>query len=364
MNYRFIRNVIVKGLLLFLLINLGWVLMDGSASSRFSLYNNLLKGRERLPYGGVSADSYNLSLYDLNAMLASHKLTGTPKEVDEFRVIVLGDSSTWGTLLKPEETLAGLLDNAGLQTDDGRQVRFYNLGYPTLSLMKDLMILEEVMLYNPDLVLWPVTLESFPRTNQLNSPIVANNPARVNKLISRYQLDLTPLEETKSFWQRTMFGQRRALADRLRLQLYGVMWSATGIDQAYSEDYTPAQRDLANDPKYYEWTPPGFPPGSLAFDLLSTGIEIAGDVPVILVNEPILISKGQNSDVRYNYYYPRWAYDNYRAQFSAACASQGWTCLDLWDAVPQERFTNSAIHRDAAGEAIFAWQVINSGLLP
>ena len=364
MNGRFVRNVLIKGLLLFALFNLLWAVVDTAPSGRLSLYNTLLRGRERFPFGENPSESYNLSLYDLDAMFASHRLDGLPKAADEFRVIVIGDSSTWGTLLKPQETLAGILDRAGLRTPDGKQVRFYNLGYPTLSLVKDLMILEEALQYDPDLVLWPVTLESFPRNNQLNSPIVANNPTRVNDLITRFNLNLTPLEEKGGFWQRTIVGQRRALADRLRLQLYGVMWSATGIDQAYPADYTPALRDLEDDSSYYGWQPPEFSADSLAFDLLSAGMQLAGEVPVILVNEPILISEGENSDIRYNYYYPRWAYDVYRLEFSSACAAAGWNCLDLWDAVPQEHFTNSAIHRDAFGEDIFAQEIVHSGLLP
>ena len=364
MNYRFIRNVVIKGLLLFLMINLAWAFVDDSNLSRLSLYNNLFRGRDRLPYGENPAESYNLSLFDIDAMLASHRLSGMPKPADEFRVIVLGDSSTWGTLLTPEETLAGQLDAAGLVTEDGRQVRVYNLGYPTLSLVKDLMILEEAMQYSPDLILWPVTLESFPRQNQLESPIVANNPVRVNELIMKYDLNLTPIEENNSYWQRTIIGQRRALADRLRLQFYGIMWSATGIDQSYPTDYTPAQRNLEATDDYYGWTPPYIPEDGLAFDLVSAGMEIADSVPVILVNEPILISEGENSNIRYNYYYPRWVYDEYRQVFNQTCSRESWTCLDLWDIVPQERFTNTAIHRDAVGESTFARNIIDSELIP
>jgi hypothetical protein len=32
--------------------------------------------------------------------------------------------------------------------------------------------------------------------------------------------------------------------------------------------------------------------------------------------------------------------------------------------VPQEHFTNTAIHRDAEGEALFAQKIIESGWLP
>jgi hypothetical protein len=50
-------------------------------------------------------------------------------------------------------------------------------GLPDPVAGKDLMLLEEAMQYQPDLVIWLVTLESFPLDRQLDSPIAANNPA-------------------------------------------------------------------------------------------------------------------------------------------------------------------------------------------
>jgi hypothetical protein len=54
-----------------------------------------------------------------------------------------------GHLLKPEETLAGQL-NALKLTLCGRPARFFNLGYPTISLTKDLLILQRALKENPD----------------------------------------------------------------------------------------------------------------------------------------------------------------------------------------------------------------------
>lgn len=359
---RFLRNVLIKGLLLFAVFNLLWAVFNPSLG-RFSSYDILLRGRERLPFGEDSARSYNLSLYDLDAMFASHKLTGERKTADEYRVFVIGDSSAWGTLLHPEETLAGKLDALGLEIADGKTMRVYNLGYPTLSLLKDLMILEEALQYEPDLILWPVTLESFPRDRQLESPIVANNSRRVAPLIERFNLDLDPPVEATSFWQNTIIGQRRTLADLLRLQLYGVMWSATGIDQTYPTDYEPAARDLEADVTFNGWAEGEMSADDLAFDLINAGMQLAGDVPVVVINEPILVSTGENSDLRYNFYYPRWAYDDYREILSVECASNDWPCLDLWDAVPQEHFTNSAIHLDEVGEGMLVERILEAGLI-
>jgi hypothetical protein len=357
-SVKFLRNVLVKALFLFLLINLLWAAFNPAGVGKLSLYNNLFKGRERLPFGENPSESYNLSLYNLDAMLQSHKLTAGVKPADEFRIIVVGDSSAWGTLLRPDETLAGLLDSSGLATTDRRLVRVYNLAYPTLSLTKDLMILEEIKPYQPDLILWLVTLESFRESVQLESPIVANNLDRVKKLITTYRVDLSLPDGRQTFWQRTIVGQRRALADLIRLQAYGVMWSASGIDQTYPEDYTPAARDLDADDSSPGWTPPTLNENDIRLDLLDAGLRIAGDVPVWIINEPMLISRGLNSELRYNFYYPRWAYDQYRQMMGENSRARGWTYYDYWDLVPQSEFTNSAIHRTPYGETLLAERVL------
>jgi hypothetical protein len=353
----FIRNVLLKALGLFIIFNLLYLAADPlSWLGRISAYNLLIPGRERLPFGENPAKSYNLSLYNLDAMLASLKLAGTPKPPGEYRVLLVGDSSVWGTLLGPQETLAGQLNVSPLTTTCTDQtIKVYNLGYPTISLTKDLMLLDQARRYQPDLIVWLTTLEAFPKDKQLTSPIVANNPQRVDDLIARYKLPLDPhdaaLAQT-NLWSRSFFAQRRALADLLRLQFYGVLWGATGIDQEYTADYTPAQRDLDPDPTYHGWKPPTLDPNLLALDVLEAGMQSGGDVPILLVNEPILISNGANSDIRYNFFYPRWAYDQYRQLLADLSQQKGWHYLDLWDAVPQSEFTNSAIHMTPAGESI------------
>jgi len=359
MDTKFLRNVLLKGLILFLVIDLAFIAISPSWLGRISLYNRIFPGRERFPFGEDSAQSYNLSLFDLDAMFASHIIAAGSKPADEFRVIVVGDSSTWGTLLRPEETLAGQLDAAGLSLC-GRRVRVYNLGYPTISLMKDLMVLDYAMRYQSDLILWPLTLEAFPADKQLSSPIVANNAARVDDLIHRYDLPLdstNPALVRPGLFGRSLIGQRRPLADLFRLQMYGVLWAATGIDQTFPADYTPAQIDYSTDVSFHGVQPPALDPAGLAYGILDAGMRAAGDTPVLLINEPILISKGENSDLRYNFFYPRWAYDQYRQQMGIKAKGNGWNYLDLWDLVPADQFTNSAIHLTPAGESLMATQV-------
>ena len=351
--------VLLKALLLFALFNFAFLWLPHVPLGKFSLYNSVFPGRERLPYGEVP-QSYSVSPSDIDAMFASHVIAGAEKSPQEYRVLLIGDSSVWGTLLKPEETLAGQL-NASAVTACGRNVRAYNLGYPTLSLLKELLLLDYALRYQPDMVIWLTTLESFPKEDQLTSPVVSNNAERVRELITNYQLQIDPNDpvlKSPSRWDQTLIGQRRALADVLRLQIYGALWSATGIDQVYPKDYVRAQVDLEPSDEFHDLMEKDSASleRSLAFDVLEAGMS-APPVPTLLVNEPILVSNGANSDIRYNFFYPRWAYDEYRRLLRERSAERGWQYFDFWDLAPMAEFTNSGVHLTPAGEALLTANV-------
>ncbi len=360
MTFREMGHIAVKTLLLLVVFNLLFaVLFPVGSIGGLSLYNSVFPGRQRFPFGENPRAAYNLSLYNLDAMFASH-IVNQPAPADEFRILMIGDSATWGTLLKPQQTRAGQLDALRMECG-GKNVRVYNLGYPTLSLTKDLMILDEAMHLQPDLIIWSLTLEAFPVSRQLDSPIAANNPQRIQRLIHQYNLPLDGSSLAQpTWWDRTIFGQRRQLADLLRLQLYGLMWASTGIDQEYPADYPPAQRDFEpGELDFHEFTPPTLPDEGMALDVISAAHRMAGGTPILLVNEPILISSGENSDERYNFYYPRWAYDQYRQRLAQAAEDSGWWYVDLWDLAPEGEFTNSAIHLTPAGEARVAQALVD-----
>lgn len=356
-----IVRVLLKAALLFAGLNVAFALLNPlPLIGRVSLYNWLVPGRERLPYGENSEAAYNLSLNNLDAMFAAHRVAA-PKAPDEFRVLLIGDSSVWGILLTPDETLAGFINAADLTLADGRTARAYNLGYPIMSLTKDLLILDYAMQYQPDMIVWLVTLESFARETQLEPPLLHYNAAAVRRLIAAYDLALDPQDarlHDPDFFERTIIGQRRELADWLRLQLYGLMWAATGIDQFYPDSYTPRQEDFEADVSWYGFAAPQpLMQADLAFDVLTAGIARAGDVPLLLVNEPMFISSGQNSDLRYNFFYPRWAYDEYRRLLDEAAAANNWRWLDLWDAIPAREYTDSAVHLTPAGSRQLAERI-------
>jgi hypothetical protein len=352
MDLKFIRNVFLKALSLFVILNLLLIFLPaGKGGEQLSLYNSLVPGRLRLPFGETPQQAYNFSLYDLDAMFASHEVSAPPK-ADTRRVFVLGDSSVWGTLLTNEETLTGQLNSLHL-TCDNQPVYFYNLGYPTISVSKDLMLMQRSLRYQADAVLWLTTLEAYPLDKQLASPLAANNRAVLQPIIQDFNLPLTFTPQTDSWLGKSLWGRRRVMADWLRLQLYGVMYAATAVDQIYPQ-YTPATWDLEANENYYQYQPPSLPEDEMLYQALPAAREILGDLPLLLVNEPIMISRGVNSDLRYNYFYPRWAYDQYRASLANMAGLHQIPYIDAWDWVDANQFTNSAIHMNAAAEQSFA----------
>ena len=355
-------RIVLKALLLFALLNAAFAAARPLESlGRLSLYNAPFPGRARLPYGERPADDYNLTLNNLPAMFAAHELA-RPKAADEFRVLLMGDSGTWGWFLANRDTLAGQLNALGLRAADGRRVVVYNLGYPVLALTKDLVLLDMALSYDPDLVLWPVTLHSFARGRQFDHPLLQQNTGRVRDLIARYDLALDPFDSrlvVRTWLDETLVARRRDLADLLRLQALALAWAATGIDQAIPADIPLRQSDLDADESWLDITGPRpLTMDDLTFDVLRAGVARAGGVPVVVINEPIFISDGANSDMRYNAFYPRWAYDQYRDLLAATAAAEGWRYTDLWDAIPPEEFTDTPVHLTPAGSRLLAEKLV------
>jgi len=349
---------LVKTALLFVVFNLVFASFDlWPLIGKLSVYNAIVPGRTRLPYGSDPERSYNLTISQLDVMLASHEIAGKEKAPDEFRVLVLGDSSVWGFLLQPGETLPAQLDAGAYRMADGRRIQVYNFGYPTMSLAKDLLLLSRGLEYDPDLVVWFFTLESFWRENQIEAPLIQFNSDATRDLIHTYNLDLNPADsrfQHTTFWQRTIIGQRRELANAFRLQCYGVMWAVTGLDRYIVLPEDRNDRDLPVDLVFHGLQPGELEEEEIAFDVLAAGIDLAGDVPVVLINEPIYVHTREGSDLFYNAAYPRWAYDAYREWLRLRAEQEGWKLWDLWDWLPVYSFADSGVHYDARAASTLA----------
>jgi hypothetical protein len=354
----------LKVLVLFILLNVLYVVLDPIDSlANLSLYNQFIPGRERFPYGDDPERSFNLSITTLSAILASHEIAGAEKDSNEFRVLLIGDSSVWGFLQDPSETISEQLNAGNYRLSDGMMLRAYNFGYPTLSALKDLLFLQEGMGYDPDLIVWFVTLEALPSQSQLDSPVLEFNPEAVEGLSATTHLDLAIEPSSQPKWlERTIIGERRLLADLIRNQVVGLLWAATGQDQ-----YIPPVTDTVTVDLEAEESFQGFQPDELAYtdlswDILDAGLELAGDIPVIIINEPIYRSDGLNSDLRYNYYYPIWAYDQFRTWITEWAGEREVLFIDLWDQIPNDEFTDSSIHYSPAGARIVSDWIAKSAL--
>jgi len=351
MKSKFLGSVLLRAFFIFVAVNLlignlNWRPFLGQISG----YNWLFPGRKRLPFGEIPSKSYNLNSFNLDILFSTMEINRGIKPENEYRVILIGDSSVWGTLQHPEETIAARIQESNQIHIEGKKIRVYNLGYPTDSTFKDLLILDYSRRYQPDMIIWMVTLDSLAQPNQLNSPIVMQNQDWAQTTIQKNKLNIpeNTLTTHNDIWSNSLIARRKELAEWYQIQFYGFMWAATGIDQYYPPVYSLAQRDLSGDDSYPALMSP-LKKENLALDVLQLGMTLAGETPILIVNEPILISSGSNSDIRYNFNYPHWAYDQYRVLLSSAAAENGWQYLDLWNSVSENEFTNTAFHISPIG---------------
>jgi hypothetical protein len=351
-------RVIIKAAVLFAAFNLAFAYLDPPIG-RLSIYKWLVPARPRLPFEDAEDETlgHNLMLYeDFDAMLSAHQVS-TPKPPGEFRVILLGDSSIWGYNLPAADTLAEQLNSRG-QAACGRSVRVYNLGYVGLSAPKDLLLLEHVLPYHPDLIIWFVTLKSLSGMGRANIlEVLAPHSSEALRLIQAYDLNIETADlHPPNLLERTAVGQRARLKKIAILQLDGLLWGATGID-FYIQDLPAMPADMEADPGYGRDRSGRLDPDGLLLDVLDAGYQMAGDTPVLVVNEPIFVAPGRNRDIRYDVFYPRWAYDQYREYLGAWMQQNGRAYLDLWDLVPPADFGETPLHLTAAGEAQLATRI-------
>lgn len=359
----------LKTALLFIIFNLLWVLLQPlPLINRLSVYNVLAPGRERFAFGEYSTESYSLIVNSLDQLFASHVIA-QPKRANEFRVVLVGDSAVWGYLLPPESTQSACINRLNLTAPNGKAVRAYNLGYPKLTVIKDLLILQRALAHQPDVILWQTSLASLYPSDQLDFALITAHRAELDALQAEYQfkLDQYPLPEP-DFWSRTFFGQRRDAADWLRHQLYGIGWALTGRDHVIPRLLRPHPTNLLPDESLLSvnvvrlQTEGVIRADDLNFDVLRAGIGMAEavNVPVVLINEPIY--RKEDDPLRYNSYYPRWAYAGYRQVFSQLAAAEQWDYLDLWDAVPTDQFTDTDFHLTAEASCAYAERMITAAL--
>jgi len=355
-------RVLLKAIFLFLVANMIFAVVNPPLG-KITLYNSILPGRLRFPYEEKPSFyfvGYNAPVFeDFDAMFGTHVISKR-KLPGEFRLILLGDSTTWGFGLPAGEMLSEQINRLHIQTCDGRNIRAYNLGYPFSSIARDLLVLDKAMEYQPDMVFWIITLSTL-EPKRTEAVFIAPHAERYLQLAKTYGLKssqfLRPIQQP-SFWDKTIIGQRKRLKDIMLTQALGILWAATGIDYHENLELEAGlpDSDVDNDLNYVGQSASELSGlfDSLKMDVLSTAYDLAGDVPIVLVNEPIFVADGKNHLVRYNGFYPRWVYDKYRQFMLEWTEKQDYKWLDYWNAIPPEDFTDPYFHRRIAGEKRFA----------
>jgi len=348
-------RVLVKALCLFVIINVVYALVDPQASA-ISGYNLIFPGRTRLPF--VSGGGpFSVAVDDVDTMFASH-LISAPKTQDEFRVALIGDSSIWGEKLRAYEVISEQWNRLNIRCGD-KTIRVYDLGYPHPSVIKDLVILEKAVEYKPDIIIWFVTLNTL--NLRQGNPFLEANRERTLNILNTYGIptmyDGQLNEDKPNFYEKTLIGQRSKLARQMKLQLLGVVWAATGTDDGALAENEPLDFDVGTNPRYRGMDSSEDITSLLLFSALAAGVDIAHQTPVLIVNEPIFITKEEYATVRYNGMYPRWAYDQFRAAITEQAQIRGWNYLDLWNAIPSEYFLDAGVHRSAASQRLLIQQI-------
>jgi hypothetical protein len=348
-------RVLIKALSLFVIINILYALINPQVS-RFSGYNVIFPGRTRLPFG-ISGDPYTVTVEDVDAMFASHAIS-MGKTSKEFRVVLIGDSSIWGENLGAYDVISEQWNKLNVQCGN-KTIKTYDLGYPHPSVIKDLVIMDKVAEYDPDLIVWFVTLNTL--ISQRVNPFLIANQERMTKVLDAYDVTFKQgrklVKKESGFFEKTLVGQRSNLARQIKLQMLGIIWTASGVDTNTLGEDTPPNFKVNDDPHYHGMQPPEDIRDMLLFSALTAGHGIAGPIPVLIVNEPIFIANEANGTVRYNVPYPRWAYDQYREAIISQARNAQWNYLDLWNAVPSEYFFDAGLHLSTVGERILIEQI-------
>ncbi len=306
-------------------------------------------GRARLFY---PSDSRNGQL-PTEALLAAHDIAHRPKNADEFRVVILGDSGTLGWTVPDDETISAQLTARHLQVN-GKRVVAYNLAYPVPNVARDALILDAAMRYRPDLVIWFVTamsLRNVLEPGQDNSFLEINRD-RLQRLTDRYNLQ---------GWVNAHMPPEPSLRTWIAIRNPDAVsvWFNSLFYPFISPSWGQTTRRLGSEPipakaRYSSEQPAFNPMPNDTWQFVTGGKDLAAEagVPLLLVNESILVGSGPNSDVNYNLLYERALYDRYRYTLAMYARQRDLWYIDLWNIIPASSFTDTAFHSDAAGWAL------------
>lgn len=342
-------RIVVKAVILVAILNFVFLVVGFDpiqALVRINLWGLAGRGRERVIY----ASDFQNGQLPIPALLATHELAVRPKAADEYRVIVLGDSAVMGWGLQDVETFAAQLTARGLYRD-GKRLVAYNLAYPTPSIARDTLLIEAAQRYQPDAAIWFVTATGFAELphDDLTRGVLQINRSQLSRIT-----DANGLADWYDRWVMPEAPVTRWSAFRDPV-LTGV-WIGTLPYPFIVPDVGKAERRAALAPipikaRFTSDHPVfvGMPGDTWRFLEIGKQVADSHGMQLFIVNEPILIQIGANSETNYNTLYERALYDRYRVELAVRTQVLGIPLIDLWDAIPAANFTDTVLHMDADG---------------
>lgn len=370
-------RVLIKAIALLIIFDAAQIAFDLAGTlDGWRLYRSCTPPTERL---GLADQIGDPIWWTLDPLLDAHQIA-QPKAPDEFRVIFLGDSATFCLYCRSTEAIPSVFTQLGA-TFDGKRVVGYNLAYPGSDWLKDVLILKHALKYQPDAIVWLVTAKwtgDQPLPQEPDAHLITRvNAAELPALARQFNLDTWETEryaDADAWYQRSIFMRGGRYRDWLLLLVRSFRNVLIYPNKDLTQEYL-----LPGDPVTTKPVPaiaeinsalPGygtFP--NRQWDLLRAGQQMAAkaDVPLLVVNEPIYLASGPNTDINYNPFYERNLYDRFRAALADFTRRHAMTYLDLWSTLPAENFSNTSLHytldgnRRVAQEVLSALSILNSG---
>ncbi|HQA66962.1 MAG TPA: hypothetical protein PK801_01460 [Aggregatilineales bacterium] len=356
-------RVLIKALIILTVANVVLLAADINpvhALIRLNTFDLLGKARTRLIYPGDLANGQ----LPVEALLAAHA-AGTPKPAGEYRVFLLGDAGIAGWGVPDGDTLADELNELALRRI-GQRVVVYNLAYPQPSALRDLLILDAALAYEPDLIVWfvtPETLNNAPSADESNPVFYEINADRLAALAEEYPDLVGGWVQARNLLPAGPEGPRlTTLRDQGLLPIW-LRSLSYPFRQAHLARLPDPPEGLPPPPRpRYTMQHPGFRnmPDNV-WDILRAGCRAAGagGAELVVVNQPIAVGEEQGAVASYNQRYGREMYDRYREALVWFTDYYGLWYVDLWDAIPSGRFMDAPTHLDALGHKMLAAQLQN-----
>ena len=365
---RFIR-ILLKAVALLLICDVLQIAFHvASTIDHWSIYQALTPPTARL---GIANQIGDPIWWRINVLLDAHKIA-RPKAPDEYRVIFLGDSATFCLYCKAGEAIPQVFTDQEASID-GKRVVGYNLAYPGPDWLKDILILKHALDYQPDAIVWLITANGSSDQPNPNNPdptlFVRINADELPALARQYQFSTWETKlyaEADAWYQSSIWLHGGRYRDWLVLAARA-LWNALIRTKDLTTDYLLPGSPITEQPirpiAEINSGLPGYEslPNS-RWDLLLAGQRMAHEkgIPLLIVNEPLYVGSGPNSEINYNSYYERALYDRFRAALTGFTQQYQLPLLDLWNFLPPENFSNTALHYNLEGNRKIAQQVMQS----